>query len=41
MLRLPYKGLEVMAMGNKDDLGKDAVRNATRSQIEIYKTADR
>lgn len=37
MPRLPYKGMEVMATGNKDDPGRDAVRNATRSQIDKQK----
>lgn len=34
MLRPPYKGMEAMAPGNKDDPGRDAVRNATRSQTD-------
>lgn len=41
MLRPRYKGTEVMAKGNEDDLGRDAVRNVTRSQTEINKRADR
>lgn len=40
-LRPPYKGMEVMATGDKDDLGRDAARNATRSQTEINERADR
>lgn len=41
VLRLPYKGMEVMAMGNKDDLGRDAVKNATRNQKQINKRTNR
>lgn len=37
MLRPPHEGMEVMARGNKDGLGRDAVRNITRSQQRSIK----
>lgn len=42
MLRPKYKGTEVIAKEkSKVDLGRDAVRYVTRSQVEINQRADR